>query len=183
MSEIVTAYEVDMAAINGPKEKLFDAVLAKVTADDNAAEGSSDSSRWKCSRKVVEADLTHDGELKANLLAVGYEVTTKPTIVLAEGLIMYLAENNKDEQLLRDISELVSDNSWLILNYMEVDPTAPKYPGSPSITATRIEEILSEGGWKDFLFNCYGDDVLNYGRFLNNEYEQSKYFSFLVCRK
>jgi O-methyltransferase involved in polyketide biosynthesis len=158
MKRISSSYEVDMEAINGPKAALFEAI------------GAGNEHPFLCPRKVVTANLTGEGELETSLLESGFD-REMPTIVLAEGLIMYLGD--KAEKFLRDVSGIVvASGSWLILNFIE----------HPGLTAEKVRELLIQGGWKDLAFNCFGDNILDYGRF-NKAYEPSKAFSFVVCRK
>jgi O-methyltransferase involved in polyketide biosynthesis len=158
MARISAAYEVDMAAINRPKAGLFEAI------------GAGSKHAFLCPRNIVTANMTEEGELESKLLESGFD-RAMPTIILAEGLIMYLGD--KAEAFLRDISRIVeASGSWLILNFIE----------HPGLTAEKVRELLTEGGWKDLAFNSFGDDVLNYGRF-NSDYEPSKAFSFVLCRK
>lgn len=158
MTKISASYEVDMDAINEPKAALFESI------------GLGSKHPFLCPRNIVTADMTREGELEAKLLASGFD-PSMPTIVLAEGLIMYLKD--KQEYFLGNLSRVVvASGSWLILNFLE----------HPDLTADRVREILVQGGWKDLVFNKFGDDVLNYGRF-NKSYEPSKAFSFVVCRK
>jgi O-methyltransferase involved in polyketide biosynthesis len=147
-----------MEAINGPKAALFEAI------------GAGTEHPFLCPRNIVTANMTMEGELEARLLESGFDREV-PTVVLAEGLIMYLGD--KAAAFLADVSRIVAaSGSWLILNYID-------YPG---LTTERVREVLVEGGWKDLVFNCFGDDVLDYGRF-DTGYEPSKAFSFVVCRK
>ena len=48
-----------------------------------------------------------------------------------------------------------------------------------------LKNVLTTEGWdsNSFEVNRFGDDVLNYGRFPNDKFDKSTYFSFLVCRK
>ena len=155
---IATSYEVDMKAINGPKADLFDAM------------GAGSEYPFLCQRKIVTADMTKEGELESSLLESSFD-REMPTIVLAEGLIMYLGD--KAEAFLKEVSRIVvASGSWLILNFIE----------HPALTSEKLGELLVEGGWKDLVFNCFGDEVLDYGRF-DKSYEPSKAFSFVVCRK
>lgn len=158
MAKIAASYEVDMDAINGPKEDLFEAI------------GAGCEHPFLCKRKIVTANMTKEGELESSLLQSGFD-REMPTIVLAEGLIMYLGD--KAENFMKDLSRIVvASGSWLILNFIE-------YPG---LTSDRVRELLEEGGWNDLVFNCFGDEILDYGRF-EKSYEPSKAFSFVVCRK
>ena len=158
MARIAASYEVDMEAINGPKVDLFEAI------------GAGSDHPFLCQQKVVTANITKEGELEASLLESGFDLEM-PTIVLAEGLIMYLGDNA--EAFLKDVSRIVvASGSWLILNFIEY----------PALTSEKIRELLVEGGWTELVFNCFGDQVLNYGRF-DKSYEPSKAFSFVVCRK
>ena len=158
MAMITTSYEVDMEAINRPKINLFDAI------------GAGSEHPFLCQRKIVTANMTKEGELVSRLLESGFDPET-PTIILAEGLIMYLGD--KAEAFLRDVSQVVvAGGSWFILNFIE----------HPGLTYGRIRELLEEGGWSDLVFNCFGDKILNYGRF-EKTYQPSKGFSFVVCRK
>mmetsp|Transcript_26482 Transcript_26482/g.29703 ORF Transcript_26482/g.29703 Transcript_26482/m.29703 type:complete len:306 (-) Transcript_26482:429-1346(-) len=158
MSKIAASFEVDVEAINGPKVRLFEAI------------GAGGEHPFLCQRNIVTADMTKEGELEARLVSSGFDLEI-PTIVLAEGLIMYLGE--KAEPFLSDVSKIVgASGSWLILNFID----------HPGLTSDRVRELLEEGGWKDLTFNIFGDDVLDYGRF-EKDYEPSKAFSFVVCRK
>ena len=105
----------------------------------------------------------------------------RPSIFLAEGLIMYLGEGKK--KLLKDISSIAASGSLLILNFCfgemarAVDPTTMSF--------AELKDFLILQGWDEDSFqeNRFGDDVLNYGRFPNEKYEPTNMFSFLVCRK
>ena len=120
-----------------------------------------------------------------NLISNGFD-TQKPTIFLAEGLIMYLG--NKSEQFLKDLNTLSSSgdsNYWLLLNFMD-SPDIHHYDKArwTSMSKDRIRELLQEeGNWKDLKFNMFGDEILNYGRYDNQKYNPTKAFSFVVCRK
>lgn len=84
---------------------------------------------------------------------------------------MYLGD--KAETFLEDVSRIVvAPGSWLILNFIE----------HPGFNFEKVRTLLVEGGWKDLVFNSFGDDVLDYGRF-EKGYESSTAFSFVVCRK
>lgn len=158
MARIAVSYEVDMEAINGPKTDLFEAI------------GAGGEHPFLCPRKIVTANMIEEGELEESLHQNGFD-REMPTIVLAEGLIMYLGE--KAEAFLKGVSQIVvASGSWLILNFID-------YPG---LTSEKVRELLVEGGWKDLVFNCFGDEVLDYGRF-EKDYAPSKSFSFVVCRK
>lgn len=158
MGKIAASYEVDMEEINGPKADLFDAI------------GAGSEHPYLCQRKIVTANMTKEGQLEARLLESGFDKEI-PTIVLAEGLIMYLGD--KSEAFLDDVSRIVvASGSWLILNFIE----------HPGFTSERVRELLVQGGWTDLVFNCFGDQVLDYGRF-EKAYPPSKAFSFVVCRK
>lgn len=158
MAKITASYEVDMEAINGPKGDLFEAI------------GAGSEHPFLCQRNIVTANMTNDGELEASLVESGFD-RERATIVLAEGLIMYLGD--KAETFLKDVSRIVvASGSWLILNFIE----------HPALTNEKVRELLMRGGWKDLVFNCFGDEVLDYGRF-DKSYEPSKAFSFVVCRK
>jgi len=153
-SKLLVVYEVDMEAINVPKAKIFKAL----------------NSVPVCERKLVSADLTVEGALKEELAKAGFE-PSRGSIFLAEGLLMYLGKAQK--QFIRDISSLSAPSSTLILNFLE---------GHPDLTKKDLVFELEEGGWKNLVFNMYGDDVLNYGRF-EMGYKPSPFFSFVVCVK
>lgn len=65
--------------------------------------------------KLIECDLAKDNLLNA-LIHYGYD-PAKKTIVIAEGLTMYLSKA-ENRRLLDMISQLISDNSSLLLSYM-----------------------------------------------------------------
>jgi O-methyltransferase involved in polyketide biosynthesis len=196
MSEISTAYEVDMDVINTPKEALFNAILNSNSNESvgetgtGAADADADATyKFKCPRKVINANLTNDDNdgMIQNLISNGFD-TQKPTIFLAEGLIMYLG--NKSEQFLKDLNTITSSggggsNFWLILNFMDY-PNIHHYDKAnwTSMSRDRIRELLQEeGSWKELKFNMFGDEILNYGRYENQNYNPTKAFSMVVCRK
>lgn len=165
LAKIAASYEVDMEAINGPKNDLFEAI------------GAGSEHPFLCQRNIVTANMINDGELEASLVESGFD-REMPTIVLAEGLIMYLGD--KQEAFLKDVSRIVvASGSWLILNFFEAPALTTEHP---ALTSEKVRELLVEGGWKDLVFNCFGDEALDYGRF-DKSYEPSKAFSFVVCRK
>jgi O-methyltransferase involved in polyketide biosynthesis len=190
MGEISTAYEVDMDVINTPKETLFNAILDNSNSNQSetgTGMTTENTYNFRCPRKVINANLTSDGKdgMIHTLISNGFD-TQKPTIFLAEGLIMYLG--NKSEQFLQDLNTLSSSgdsNYWLLLNFMD-SPDIHHYDQArwTSMSKDRIRELLQEeGNWKDLKFNMFGDEILNYGRYDNQNYNPTKAFSFVVCRK
>jgi methyltransferase (TIGR00027 family) len=152
LQHAVASFEVDMEVINSAKAQVFKSFGAT-----------------KCPQHLVSADLLNRDSLGTELAASGFE-KDKPTIFLAEGLIMYLP--TKEEELLGVISSLASPGSALILNFMSM----------PTMDEAFLRTVLEREGWTKLRFNEFGDDVLDYGRF-NRAFPSSKSFSFVTCRK
>jgi len=152
LQHAVASFEVDMDVINSSKVQVFKSFGAA-----------------KCPQHFVTADLLNQESLGAELTASGFE-KDKPTIFLAEGLIMYLP--TKEEQLLRVISSLAAPGSALILNFLSM----------PTCDEAILRTVLEREGWTDLCFNEFGDAVLDYGRF-NRAFPSSKSFSFLTCKR
>lgn len=162
LSQVARAYEIDMDVINTPKRALFQAlgITKPLCLEYN----------------IVSADLKQPRDLQSKLETLGFDKSQK-TIYLAEGLIMYLGD--QQQTFVQQISKLAAPGSTWILNFLD-HPNAP--PGSSFPTEDMKSELTKEG-WVDLKVNKFGDDVLNYGRFPNDEYQPSPAFSFVVATK
>lgn len=156
-SSFAGAYEVDMEAINAPKRALLDALALKPLCSEHA---------------LVSTDLTQKGQLQQDLSAAGFDAG-RPSVIVAEGLIMYLGEAQRS--FLEEVSALAAAGSVLVLNFMDV----PKEHGIPM---SELTSILQSLGWHQLTYNHFGDHLLDYGRF-QREFTPSKCFSFVVCSK
>jgi len=156
-SSFEAAFEVDMEEINNPKKGLFKALGMEPLCSKHS---------------LVSTDLKKKGELEKELTCAGFD-PKKKSIIVAEGLIMYLGE--AQQMFLEEVSSLAAPGSVFILNFMDV----PKEHGLPK---DEIQKVMESGGWENLKFNQFGDEVLNYGRF-NSDYEPSKSFSFIVAQK
>ena len=167
-------FDVDVEKINDMKKKVF-----KLLRENDK------TFHALCSEVVdVSLDLLdNEKNLSTELTKVGF-LKDKPTIFIAEGLIMYLGAGK--ERFLGEVSNAAAPGSILILNFMEgKNEEAIRIMDPTYMSQNSLIESLSNKGWdKEHLkVNKFGDDVLNYGRYPNNKFPISSSFSFLVCRK
>lgn len=160
------AFEVDMQVINDGKRKNFAEVLKNPTAH--------------CEVHIVDVDfLDEEKTLLTALPAAGSFSADKPTLFLAEGLIMYLGSTGKTK-LLRDVSAVAAPGSVFVLQFMDPGET---WDGGNGLSKAEATETLTENGWDHIRFWKFGDDELNFGRFPTDKFKPSASFSFLVCVK
>jgi len=166
--------DVDMEQINEMKSKLFDVLK------ENGQMGKA----YSTNLENVSMDFLNENKLLLQELTRTNFSSKEPTIFVAEGLIMYLGEGKS--RFLKAVSGCAASGSVLILNFIEhpnEDEGRQMDPTYMSLKDTK--DVLIKEGWDEtsFQVNRFGDGVLNYGRFPNNRFERSTYFSFLVCKK
>jgi len=158
------AFEVDLDKVLTPKTKLFEHWGAEPICTLSA---------------TVAADLLDAGGLKSCLEAAGFGPAA-PSVLLAEGLIMYLGERGAD--FLTAVSGIAAAGSTFILNYMEGKQGEGGEPQPGTWSPDSLRAHLEPAGWRDFQFFVFGDDSLNFGRFPADQ-EPNRAFSFMVCTK
>ena len=124
--------------------------------------------------EIVSIDLKDaEQSLGKELSAKGFD-DKEPTVFVAEGLIMYLADGAW--KFLTDVMNISCGGSVFILNFMDGGAHVPTGPN---------EERLKEhfGTSWEFEFYKYGEEGLNFGRFDTNKFPPSAAFSFMVARK
>ena len=167
-------FDVDMEPINEMKRKVFDVLKS------NGRMGSP----FCQNLETISMDFLDEDEKLSNRLAKSGFSAKEPTIFVAEGLIMYLGAGK--ERFLKSVSDSAASGSVLILNFMEHPDEVEGRQMDPTYMSLQdLKNVLTTEGWdsNSFEINRFGDDVLNYGRFPNDEFDISTYFSFLVCRK
>lgn len=146
-------FEVDRAEIFDYKEPILEQLGAVA----------------RCHRRVVRADLAHDWE--AALLAAGFD-RHRPSAILAEGLVMYLSEDEV-RALFTTLHGLAADGSWLGLDINNAEMMTSPYTaglikrldeiGCPwKFGAADPEAFLREYGW-DATLTSPGDPEANFG--------------------
>jgi methyltransferase (TIGR00027 family) len=172
--KITKVFDVDMKVINEAKEKAFDLIMKNYQMNKH----------YRGKIEMISLDfLDQEKNLSSELSNAGFS-KNKPTIFVAEGLIMYLGTGKT--RFLKDVSNTAPPGSILILNFMaflneeegrEKDPTY--------MSTTDLVQLLVAEGWDNnsITINQFGDSALNYGRYPNDKFEESPSFSFLVCKK
>jgi methyltransferase (TIGR00027 family) len=94
-----------------------------------------------CRHTFVPVDLLEPGALGAALKSAGFE-TQRPTVFLAEGVIMYLGEHQP--RFVDEVSSLAAPQSVLILNFMD----GQQAPFGKDLTT----HALLAGGWHSLGF-------------------------------
>lgn len=154
-----SVFEVDMAVINDAKGKILPKLVATRLCEKF---------------EIVSLDLKDaDKSLNTELSAVGFE-NQKPSIFVAEGLIMYLV--GSEWKFLSDVIDCCCIGSVFILNFMDGGAHNPDGP-----TETKLREHFGSS-WA-FEFYRYGEDGLNFGRFDKTKFEPSAAFSFMVAKR
>lgn len=157
--KLTSVFEVDMAVINDAKVQILEKLGATPLCEKS---------------EIISIDLlSTEQSLKAELSAKGFD-DQKPTIFLAEGLIMYLGDGAW--KLLTDVKDLSCGGSVFVLNFMDGGAHAPTLPNE-----TSLRDNFGES-W-DLEFYKYGEDGLNFGRFDAEKFPPSAAFSFMVARK
>jgi methyltransferase (TIGR00027 family) len=154
-----SVFEVDMAVINEAKSKILDKLGATPL----------------CAKfEIVSIDLLDaEQSLRKELVAKGFD-DKKPTVFVAEGLIMYLGDGAW--KFLTDVIDLSCDGSVFVLNFMDGGAHTPTGPSE-----ARLREHFG-ASW-EFEFYKYGEDGLNFGRYDTAKFPPSAAFSFMVARK
>ena len=133
LKKVQSYTEVDTAEINNYKDKVFSDLNVKPL----------------CERRAIS--LNFSKESVKDLPNHGFE-SSLSTCWILEGLIMYLKREDI-ESLLKELSDLSSNGSYLILNFIKQD-------GDEYISA-----VLEDNGWKHEKTLFYGDAEFDYGRF------------------
>ena len=165
------SFEVDMEVINTNKTKVFEDILK--------------SPKPHCPVVNVSLDFLDEEKVLATELKAPFDVT-KPSLFVAEGLIMYLGKMGKTK-LLRDVSTVAGVGSVFILQFM--DPSQSEYAKThpevldDGLSEDEARDNLSPLGWGEFEFFKYGDESLNYGRFPLDRFSVNSSFRFMLAKK
>lgn len=156
-----------MAVINTAKGKIFEKVLG--------------SPKPHCDVKLFDLDLLDKEQTLKTVLSTCAD-PEKPTVFVAEGLIMYLGAEGKFK-LIKDVSECAAPGSVFCLQFMSANDSAPEAQRASAFSEDEARKSFAEGGWEELRFWKFGDEGLNFGRYDTNKFEPSKQFSFLVAVK
>ena len=164
---------VDMATVNAARAKVFADFLHAPTAH--------------CEVSSVDLDfLSEDKTLATELSPQPKFDATKPSLFLAEGLIMYLGAAGK-LKLLKDVSAVAAPGSVFVLNFMDPSEseTAKKTPGAieGGLSVEEARRELGTHGWTNLEFYRFGDEKLSFGRFPTEKFKPSPSFSFFIATK
>ncbi|HLG71890.1 MAG TPA: SAM-dependent methyltransferase [Chloroflexota bacterium] len=128
----VRLFELDMADVFEFKERVL---------QEHDAEA-------RCERHIVAADLRDAGWPDA-LRAAGF-TPDQPAVWLVEGLLMYLAEEDRDG-LMRKIAELAAPDSWLGLDHRPGFFAVPQLPGTSAghLPPEKVDDpsLTNPAGW------------------------------------
>lgn len=164
------AYAVDMEVIQRGKSKMFADLLGAPSQH--------------CTVADVTLDFLDDQHtLASELPNAGFDLA-KPSVFLAEGLIMYLGAQGK-LKLLRDVSAVAAPGSMLVLQYMDASDstTADENARAAALSVDEAKAALAEGGWDGLRFSRFGDESLDFGRFPKDRFGPQAGFSFVVATK
>ena len=171
--KFTNVFDVDMKVINDAKEKVFDLIMKNYQMKKHYCEKIENISLdFLDQEKNLTSELSN-AEFSKN----------QPTIFVGEGLIMYLGSGKT--RFLKDVSNTAAPGSVLILNFMAYLNEEEGREKDPTFMSTKdLVKLLVAEGWDNnsIKINQFGDSVLNYGRYPNNKFEESPYFSFLVCK-
>jgi len=204
------SFEVDMLAIQMAKAEVYKRLGWALSRESNATStvgGEVVKVQPLCANleNVTMDLLSKDTSLFEELAKSKHFQPAHPSILLAEGLIMYLGDGRM--RFLDDISlphagvdgNVVSaPGSVLILNFM--DATGSNVAEMPhiktaSFTQCQLREELDKRGWGDAAFYNFGGKsegegrdeggILNYGRFPRWKFglAGNSFFSFVVAVK
>ena len=167
-------FDVDMEKINEMKTNVFDILRT-----------NGQMGKPYCDNLYnISMDFLDENKTLLNELTKINFSSNEPTIFVAEGLIMYLGEGKS--RFLKEISCSAAPGSVLILNFIEHPDEEEGRKMDPTYMSLKdTKDVLTKNGWDNtsFQVNRFGDDILNYGRFPNDRFDTSTYFSFLVCCK
>ena len=167
------AFDVDMPAVNEPRNQLFTQILGAPEPHCSVATVDLDflDAEKTLATELGQADCPFDA--------------AAPTVFLSEGLIMYLGAAGK-LKLIADVSVVAAPGSVFVLQYMDASQSAAA-KDNPALldNALSVDEAtreLTKHGWKDLEFSIFGDENLSFGRF-PERFQPSAAFSFCVCKK
>ncbi|CAE7371910.1 unnamed protein product [Symbiodinium natans] len=124
-----------------------------------------------CKRQVVPMDFAK--ESVKDLPSHGVNFVETVCCWILEGLIMYLKKEEVDA-MLREISDLSSPGSYLMLNFMK---------GSPSADPDTTHALLTEKGWEREALLYFGEPGFSYGRYPPDKPANASFgFSFYTKR-
>jgi len=139
----MTIFEVDMKKTNDVKLKRL----------------SQLDFQPKCTIHTLSCDITTD-ELEKKLEGAGFS-SEKPTLWLAEGLVMYFNSLELQVGLMQRIIAMSGPNSEACVNFM-INEDYPQAPG--------MEDVKSAfAGWHNVDIYSYGQPELNFGRYQGSE--------------
>lgn len=168
------SFEVDMEAINAGKPQVFRRCLGKPKPYCGAVH--------LITLDFLDTEKTLSSELKKQ---AAYD-PTKPSLFVAEGLIMYLGAAGK-LKLIDDVSAVAAPGSVFILQYLDGSETEAGIANPAMLSnALSIDEAtraFTSNGWSHLEFFHYGDEKLNFGRYPIDRFKPTKSFSFVVCVK
>jgi len=161
-------FDVDMASINDEKRAIFNHVLQNPAS--------------KCKLATIDLDFLGDKTLQEGLAEAGF-TADKPSLFVAEGLIMYLGPEGKFK-LIRDVSAVAAPGSVWVLQFLDPSegPAADTPQAKFGLTTQEAAEALKENGWKDVNFWKFGEEGLNFDRF-PSKFKPCAGFSFAVAVK
>lgn len=144
-------FDVDMASVNREKRIIFEEVL------QNPAP--------KCKLATIDLDFLGERSLQQELAEAGF-AAEKPSLFVAEGLIMYLGPEGKFK-LISDVSAVAAPGSVWVLQFLDPSegPAAETPQAKHGLTEDEARKALTENGWRDLNFWKFGEEGLNFDRF------------------
>jgi len=164
-------FDVDMEVVNASRQKVFEEVLGNPVSH--------------CPVHTLDLDFLDEAKtLGSELEATTKFDAAKPTVFVAEGLIMYLGEKGK-VKLIRDVSAAAAPGSVFILNFMDASDseTATDAQRAQALSQEEAKQALTEHGWEQPKFWKFGESGLDFDRFPNDRFKPRAAFSFLIAVK
>jgi methyltransferase (TIGR00027 family) len=173
-------FELDLESTQCMKTKVFGDL--KVVID---AEGGQ-----KCPVETVSIDfLSKERSVKDVLLATGTKAPifemSKPSIFLAEGLFPYFGKEER-AKVFQEITEVAAPGSVFIFNYIDAtsEILGKFLPPNTYTTQEEIRTSLLSSKWTDVRVFQFGDDTMDYGRYMHAKFDKpNQIWNFVVCKK
>ena len=189
-------FDFDMAVVNKNKQVVFEKFLSSPQAHcgtrdidlDFLSEDKTIATELDAFAVTLNTGYADAGQTKQGPSQSCAFDKSKPSVIISEGLIMYLGKIGK-QKLIKDVSAVAAAGSALVLQFMDASESeaSKAHPGALDNALSRAEalELLTAGGWDTdtIQFYRFGEEKLNFGRFPLDKFKPTASFSFCVCFK
>jgi len=179
--KLSAAFELDLESTQSMKRKVFKDLKPVIDAEGGQ----------KCPViETVTIDfLSKERTIKDVLMTTGtitpiFEIS-KPSIFLAEGLFPYFGKEGRNK-IFQEITDVAAPGSVFIFNYIDATrQILGKFlPPKTHTTQEDIGNSLRNLKWTDMRVFQFGDDTLDYGRYMHEKFDRpNSIWNFVVCTK